>query len=145
MTREERLERYASGPDAVSRALDGIDVSAAPDGWTPREVVHHLADLTVVAAGRLRRLIAEDRPAIPDVDEARYARDLHYERPMEASLALFRAAVVSNVDLLRALRPEEWERSGEHSEFGEYSIDYWLERQADHVHEHAEQIARCKR
>jgi hypothetical protein len=143
-TRAELIEQYERGPHAVANALVGVDFDVSPEGWTPRQVVHHLADATRVAGVRLRRLLAEDGPAIASYDEAHYADVLHYERPIDAALEEFRATVASSVELLNALTEDEWERTGTHDEFGPYSIDMWLERQATHVREHAEQIKRCR-
>ena len=143
-TRAELVEIYAEGPHAVANALVGVDFDVSPEGWTPRQIVHHLADATLVAAVRLRRLLAEDGPVISGYDEAHYAEVLHYERPIELSLEEFRTTVASNVQLLNALTEPEWERTGTHDEFGPYSIDLWLERQATHVREHTDQIKRCR-
>jgi hypothetical protein len=62
-----------------------------PGRWSAREIVHHLADSEMTAAIRLRRLLAEERPAIQGYDQEEFARRLHYDRPHEASLELFRA------------------------------------------------------
>jgi hypothetical protein len=144
--RAELLARYRQGPDVVQRALDRVDLDQSIQGWTPRQIVHHLADATMVAAVRLRRLLAEDRPAISGYDEEHYASVLHYDRPIGSSLAAFKASLESSAELLESLSDDEWERLGTHDEYPDgYSIDLWLERQAAHVHEHAEQIARCRR
>lgn len=42
--------------------------------------------------------------------------------------------------LLESLTPDEWERTGTHSESGPYSVDRWLKIYASHPHEHGEQI-----
>ncbi len=143
-TRAQLVEEYAKGPHMVANALVGTDYDVSPEGWTPRQVVHHLADATRVAGVRLRRLLAEDGPAIESYDEAHYADVLHYERPIDTALEEFRITVASNVELLNVLTEEEWARTGTHDEFGPYSIDLWLERQAAHVREHADQIKRCR-
>ena len=46
----------------------------------------------MTAAVRLRLLLAEDRPTIQGYDQDEFARRLHYDRPHEASLELFRLA-----------------------------------------------------
>ena len=91
------VERYRQGYDAVVAALDGItdaelDVREARGEWSPREVVHHLADSEMTSAIRLRRLVAEEQPRITGYDQEAFARLLHYDRPVEPSLAAFRGA-----------------------------------------------------
>ena len=46
----------------------------------------------------------------------------------------------ASLELLEALTPDEWERSGTHSESGPYSVDDWLRIYAAHCHDHAAQI-----
>ena len=98
--RRELVNKYKEGYQAVADALHGIteqqlDARPAPGKWSPREIVHHLADSEMTAAIRLRRLIAEDRPAIVGYDQEEYARRLYYDRPIEPSLAAFHAARLS--------------------------------------------------
>ena len=147
-SQEERaalLARYRTGADAVAAALKGLsdadlDRSSGPDEWTPRMVAHHLADSETTAFVRLRRLIAEDNPQIVGYDEAEFARRLHYNRPIAASLEVLRAVRAASLELLEGLTATEWERSGTHTQSGRYSVDDWLSIYAAHPHDHAEQI-----
>jgi hypothetical protein len=145
--RSRLIERYRAGSDEVERALQAITADeldrrpAEPDGWTAREVAHHLADSEAMAYTRLRRLIADDDPVIHGYDEPVWARRLHYDdRPIEPSLAVVRAVRAASLQLLEALTPDEWSRTGVHSESGPYSVDRWLEIYAGHCHDHADQI-----
>jgi hypothetical protein len=138
------IARYVEGPRVVEEALarlgaDGLDIRAG-DGWTAREVVHHLADSEMTSAIRLRRLIAEDRPEIIGYDEPEYARRLYYDRPIESSLAAVKAARASTASILERLTEAEWLREGTHSESGRYSVDDWLRIYAAHAHDHAAQM-----
>lgn len=144
------LQRYADGEDALRAALDGItevelDARPGPEAWTAREVVHHLADSEMTSAIRLRRLVAEEAPAIDAYDEGAFARRLHYERPVEASLDAAVAARRASAQLLQVLTDEEWDRSGTHPDHGTYSIDLWLQTYTDHAIDHAEQIRQARR
>jgi hypothetical protein len=148
--REERLARYGSGAAAVEAAIAGSSDAdldrRPPTGWTARQIVHHVADSESMAYIRLRRLIADDEPVvIQGYDEPTWARRLHYDRPIDASLAVVRAVRAASLELLRALTPDEWERRGTHSESGEYSVDTWLDIYAEHSHDHADQIRRALR
>jgi hypothetical protein len=150
MDREERrmlIARYIDGPRVVEEAVarigaDGLDVRAE-DGWTAREIVHHLADSEMTSAIRLRRLIAEDRPEIVGYDEPEYARRLYYDRPVETSLAAVTAARVSTATILERLTEAEWQREGTHSESGRYTVEDWLRIYAAHAHDHAAQLLRA--
>jgi hypothetical protein len=144
-TRAALIERYREGYSVVAEAIAAIgekelDARLAPGRWSAREIVHHLADSEMTAAIRLRLLIAEDRPFIQGYDQEQYARRLHYDRPIEASLEAFQAARRSTAELLDRMTPADWAREGTHSESGRYTAATWLEIYAEHAHKHAEQI-----
>jgi hypothetical protein len=146
--RRELIARYRAGYEQVRQALDGctteeLDRRQTPGAWTAREIVHHLGDSEMTSAIRLRRLIAEDRPLIQGYDQEEYARRLFYDRPLDASLAAFKAARESTAEILERLAPEQWERQGTHSESGAYGVTAWLEIYAVHAHNHADQIRRA--
>ncbi len=147
--RAELIARYRTGADAVDAALAGAgdaELDAVPEdgGWTARMVVHHLADSESNAYLRVRKLLAEDEPLVQGYDEAAYARRLHYDRPVETSLAVFRAVRASTAELLDRLPDEDWRRAGTHSESGRYGMDDWLEIYAAHAFDHADQIRRAR-
>ena len=153
MTQTERallLEQYRAGAAEVDEALAGITAEELdrrppePDGWTARQVAHHLADSEAMAYTRLRRLLADDDPVIAGYDEPVWANRLHYDRPIEASIAVFRAVRLASLQLLLALDDAEWSRTGTHTESGPYSVEGWLRIYAGHPHEHAEQIRRAR-
>ena len=144
------LDRYATGFDEVVDAVEGASDADldrhGPTGWSARQVVHHLADSETMAATRIRRLIADDDPVtIQGYDEPVWAERLYYDRPIASSLALLGAVRAASHELLTRLSPEEWQRTGIHSESGAYSVERWLEIYADHCHEHADQIRRARR
>ena len=150
MDRTALLDRFRTGYDDVVDALADINPeeldSRPPDGgWTAREVAHHLADSEATAYIRLRRLIAEDNPTIVGYDEEEFARRLHYERPIEPSLVILQGVRASSLQLLESLTPDEWRRSGTHTESGAYTVDDWLRIYAGHSHDHADQIRRARR
>jgi hypothetical protein len=143
--RKELIDKYKDGYLVVAEALAGIDdaqrdAHPAPGKWSPREIVHHLADSEMTSAVRLRRLLAEDRPEIHGYDQEEFARKLYYDRPYEKSLEAFRYARETTAEILDRMTPAEWAREGTHSEHGRYTIERWLEIYADHAHNHALQI-----
>lgn len=147
MTPEERLEhiaRYAGGLEAVQIALlhigeHGLD--EAPDGeWTPRQIVHHLADAELFRSVRLRQLLAADDAQLPSFEQEHFAVRLDYSRPIQGSIELLRAMMNANMELLRGLSEDAWKRAGHHPVRGLYSMEDWLKAAADHGIEHAAQL-----
>ena len=148
-SRRQLIDKYREGPAVLEAALSAVadgDLDTAVEGWTPRQVAHHVADSEMTSAIRLRRLLAEERPQLSGYDEELFARRLHYsERPLEGSLEAVRGARASTLALLEVLSEEEWAREGTHSESGRYSVTDWLQVYAAHCHDHADQVRRARR
>ncbi|MFL5769451.1 MAG: DinB family protein [Chloroflexota bacterium] len=140
------VARYEAGSGVLRAAVDGrgdaeLDRRPADGGWTPREVVQHVADSEMTSAIRLRRLIAEDEPLIVAYDGDEFARRLHYaDRPIGPALAAIEAARSTTSQILQRLTEAEWSRMGTHSDSGTYGVEDWLETYAVHCDEHADQI-----
>jgi DinB superfamily len=144
-TRDELIAQYKDGYRVVADALAGaseeeLDSRPAPNKWTAREIAHHLGDSEMTSAIRLRLLLAVDRPQILGYDQDEFARRLHYDRPIEASIDAFAAARRTTAELLDRMTDEDWVRQGTHTEHGAYSVEKWLEIYSAHAHGHAEQI-----
>ena len=143
------VERYRGGFDAVAKALEGAgeaELDQAPAGeWTPRQVVHHLADAEIIGAERLRRLIAEPGARIVGYDEKAFAASMPADRPVEPSLQALRWVRASTVELLQRMSEDDWARAGVHTERGRYTAEDWLASYAGHAHDHAEQIKKARR
>jgi len=148
-TRDALVAQYKDGYRAVAEAIAGateaeLDARPAPGKWSARELVHHLADSEMTSAIRVRNLIATDNVAIAGYDQDAFARRLHYDRPIAASLAAFKAARDTTAELLDRLTEADWTREGTHTEHGRYGMDTWLGIYSVHAHDHAEQIRRAR-
>ena len=148
-TRAKLIADYKDGYRIVSDALEGasdaeLDARPAPGKWSAREIIHHLADSEMMSAMRMRWLLATDRPAIVPYDQDEFAKRLHYDRPIAASLAAFKAARESTAQLLDLLTDADWLREGTHPEHGRYGMDTWLTIYGAHAHDHANQIVRAR-
>jgi len=146
--RKELIAQYKDGHRVVSEAVKGLSDSALdtrlPGKWSIRQIVHHLADSEMVAAVRLRRLVAEDSPGLRATDLTGYVRRLFYDRPVRGSLELLRAVRISTAEILERMTEADWAREGVHGESGRYTAEKWLEIFAKHAETHAEQIARIR-
>ena len=113
--------------------------------WSVGEVIQHLADSEMFTAYRIRMILAADSPEIQAYDQDAFARRLRYtDAPLADALLQIRVMRGRTLDLLRGLRPEEWERFGVHSERGRESVRHTVNLQAGHDLVHLRQIARIK-
>ena len=143
------IRQYRDGHRAVVEALQGItddelDRSADDDGWTPRQIAHHLADSEMNSAIRIRKLLAEPDAVIQGYDEKAFAERLTSDRPIEPSLEAFRWARETCFQLLDRMTEGDWHIVGTHTESGAYGTEEWLKIYAAHGHDHAAQIKRAR-
>jgi len=105
---------------AVARGVpdDQLD-RHVPGGWSPRQIIHHLADAETESAGRLRRLVAEPAGSpLLAFDEDAWARSdaLGYQSlPVTTSLEVIENLRTSSLAVLERLGEGDLERYGEHS------------------------------
>ncbi len=143
----ESIEKYRQATEefiSTASKLTDAQLDAAKDqGWTARQVIHHVADSEAQSYARLRRLIVEPGTQIQGYDEAAWGENktLGYEElPIQISLDVFKAVRASSLEILKRLTVAQLENSGFHSEAGEYSIRTWLKNYINHPMEHSAQI-----
>ena len=118
----------------------------APDKWSVKQVVQHLADSELVYAWRLRLILAHDRPAITGYDQDVWAERLQYAKTNVAeALDEFATLRRSNLRLLKRASPADLERVGVHSERGEESLAHLIKLYAGHDILHLNQIDRISK
>lgn len=142
---EAMLERYRLGTEVFlveASSLSDKQLDRRPDdeGWTAREIIHHMADAELRSTVRLRQLLAEESPVIQGYDEEGYAKRLPVARSVGVSLQAIAAARAANLELLKRCSADDLSRSGTHTESGVYTLRDWLRIYADHPHEHADQV-----
>ena len=129
---------------AAEVPVDGLDQRPGPGEWTPRQIIHHLADSETTSYIRLRRLLAEPTGAlIQGYDERAWSECSamgYTELPIEHSLAVFTAVRAASADVLARIEATDLERYGEHTEIGHYTLAHWVEIYSRHPREHAEQM-----
>src|SRR5438270_12519236 len=114
MKYESLINDYAGGPQALREAVRGMtreQILARPVAgkWSTLEVVCHIADFEIVGADRIKRVIAEEKPTLPDGDEKRFAARLSYhQRDLEEELHLIRAVRAQVTRILRTLSDDDF-------------------------------------
>ncbi len=118
------IEHIASLPSELAAAIAGLtpeqlDTPYRPDGWTVRQLVHHVADSHVNAYVRFKLALTEEEPSIKSYDEGLWAKlPDTWATPVETSLELLRALHQRWTDLLQALPNESYERTLVHPAIG---------------------------
>lgn len=112
-------------------------------GWSARQIVHHMADSESQAAARLRRILAEPGTQILGYDENAWSEcaALGYRIfPIENSLALYKAARDSSLEVLANLNEQDLTKFAIHSERGNFTLEDWLGIYSNHPVDHANQL-----
>jgi len=132
ITAEERqrlINEIAEAPARLRAAVeelspDQLETPYRPEGWTVRQVVHHLADSHLNSYLRFRLALTEDEPTIKPYDEGAWAKLEDARRaPLEVSLTLLDALHERWVMLLRSLAPTDFARTFRHPEQGVVPLD----------------------
>ena len=110
--------------DAVAGLSDAqLDHPYREDGWSVRQVVHHLADSHANSYIRFKLALTEDWPTIKSYDEQAWA-ELADSRwlPIDGSLQLLEALHGRWVALLESLTDEDFHRGFVHPEAGKLNL-----------------------
>ena len=117
------------------------------NGWSARQVIHHMADSEAQSYARLRRLVAEpEGSVIQGYDEGAWAEceKLGYkDAPVENSIAVFAAVRAGSLDVIKRLEESDLAKFGEHSERGKFTVETWVTIYTKHPHDHGDQLARA--
>src|SRR5215210_5348446 len=110
--RQDMIDEIAATPErmreAVARLTDEqLDTPYRPEGWTVRQVVHHVPESHLHSYTRFKLALTEDQPTIKPYFEDRWAAlDDAREAPIQLSLDLLEALHGRWIWFLRSLKPE---------------------------------------
>jgi uncharacterized damage-inducible protein DinB len=123
-----------------------LDTPYRPDGWTVRQVVHHVPDSHLNAYVRFKLGLTEDDPTIKPYAEDRWAELSDTEAtPIEVSLTLLDSLHDRWMRLLRSLTPEQWKRTFRHPEMGPMTLEKTLALYAWHGRHHVAHITELRK
>ncbi len=94
-----------------------LETPYRPDGWTVKQLVHHVADSHMNAYIRFKLGLTENSPVIKPYDEAAWALLSDTENlPINVSLTLLFALHTRWVVVLENIKEEDWNRTVFHPE-----------------------------
>jgi uncharacterized damage-inducible protein DinB len=141
------IEQIEEAPKRLREAVGGLsggqlDTPYRSEGWTVRQVAHHLPDSHMNAYVRLKLALTEDEPIVKPYEEALWAElPDSREAPVEVSLSLLEFLHLRWDSLLRALQPADFARSLRHPVSGLMTVDNLVHYYAWHGRHHIAQIA----
>jgi hypothetical protein len=143
--RAQYIDVLAKLPAQMRGAVQGLtpeqlETPYRPDGWTVRQVVHHVPDSHMNAYVRFKLALTEEEPPIKPYDQAAWANLADSSMPVEVSLQLLAALHSRWVDLLSAMRASDFGRTLYHPEQGVVTLDRMLALYAWHSAHHLAHI-----
>jgi uncharacterized damage-inducible protein DinB len=144
------IEQVASAPAALAAAVKGLndsqlDTPYRDGGWTPRQIVHHIADSHMNAYVRFKLGVTEDNPTIKPYDEKSWAETVDGRTaPVEASLPVIEGVHKRWVQFLRSLDGKALSRTIVHPERGPMTLTDLLQLYAWHGRHHTAHIKRLR-
>jgi len=119
-----------------------LDTPYRDNGWTIRQVVHHIVDSHYNSYIRFKWTLTEEKPVIKAYHEDKWAELIDYKAPIELSLKALESLHAKWVYLLKKLSPEDLKRVFIHPETqDEVSLEKNIGIYAWHSKHHYSHIA----
>ena len=139
---EEWIEALRTYPDRLAELVTGLedfqlDTPYRPDGWTVRQVVHHVSDSHHNSYIRFKWALTESSPIIKVYEEKGWASLFDsLQGPIELSLAHLKAVHGKLVYLLSGLDRTDLKRDFIHPESGPTTLEENVGRYVWHGNHH---------
>jgi len=150
LERNNLIEKIACVPSLLREAVGGLndsqlDTPYRPEGWTLRQVVHHLADSHLNAYIRFKWALTENFPTIKAYDQDEWANltDANHA-PVQRSLQLLDGLHFRWCELMRSMNDADWLRKVMHPEDGERTCQAFLMIYSWHGHHHIAHITNLR-
>jgi len=120
---EQKISEYINSienlPNAFSQLAksltDGqLETPYRPDGWTGREVIHHVAESHMNALIRFKLALTEDNPTIKPYEETLWVKTADGSMDIDNSLQLIEAIHKKWSVVLKSMTDEQWQRTLTH-------------------------------
>ena len=130
------LSNLKSLPNELDDLLKDIDEETLrwrpiPNKWSIKEIMCHLRDMELLAyLARYRKMLVEDNPNLPNVDQDKIAFESDYIN-QDASTALeeFKRLRQETIRTLEAAPVDAWLRAGTHETDGPLTVEKLVVRQ----------------
>jgi len=124
-------------------ASDSVSLRDGGDGWNAVEIMCHLADFERIFFNRARKMLVEDNPRFPKVDQLELVETKRYaEQELEPTWRRWSREREAFINWLEGLDDEALARPGIHPETGDMTILQLAINTVLHDIDHMEQLGR---
>jgi uncharacterized damage-inducible protein DinB len=117
-----------------------LDTPYRDGGWSPRQIVHHIADSHINAFVRMKLIMTEDHPLLKPYDQDSWAKMNDYTRDIAPSVAIVTGIQARMADLLEDASETDLTRTANHPDNGTMTLQNFLDLYAEHGNNHVQQI-----
>ncbi|MBK8624763.1 MAG: putative metal-dependent hydrolase [Saprospiraceae bacterium] len=97
-----------------------LNLPYRPEGWTAKQLIHHLADSHSHALLRFKSALTEHKPTIKPYLEAEYALLPDYNLPIDSALMILKGVHLKWVNLLENMAEDDYSKGYFHPESGHF-------------------------
>lgn len=148
--RQQFIQTIADLPAKINSAVkylndEQLDTQYRPEGWTIRQVVHHVADSHLNSLCRFKLGLSEETPTIKPYNEAQWAEMADSKNaPIEISLKIIEGVHARWALLLNAMSEADYRREIYHPERGTMSLSSLLAMYEWHCRHHTAHITQTR-
>lgn len=144
------IDQIETLPEILEEAVTGLsdkqlDTPYRKNGWTIRQVVHHIADSHINGYTRIKLALTEEKPTIKPYQQERWAVLSDSSLPIEASLKLIQGLHQRWSYLLKSLDKNQLNRELYHPESGAVILKHLIGHYAWHGNHHLAHITTLKK
>lgn len=104
-----------------------LDTPYRPEGWTVKQLIHHVADSHMNAYIRFKLGLTEENPTIKPYEEKLWAEMADTKNlPINVSLTLLHSLHARWLQVLKSIEGAQWERTVVHPEHGRQMTLWFL-------------------
>jgi len=147
----EAVAKLGSTPEQAEALVRGLTEEqlswrASENTFSLRENVLHLRDIDIEGyEQRVRLILGQDCPMLPDVDGGRLAAERNYNaQPVQPALEDFGRAREASVERLKACSEADLERKAQFEAVGVITLGRLLELWMEHDRDHLADMARLR-
>ncbi|MGI8466892.1 MAG: YfiT family bacillithiol transferase [Pyrinomonadaceae bacterium] len=149
-TRDKFIKTIEALPPNLKDAIEGLsdeqlDAPYRPEGWSVRQLVHHIADSHLNSFCRFKLGLSEDMPTIKPYDEAVWAEMADSKNaPVELSMSIIDGLHARWTRLLKSMTNDDFAKQINHPEHGAMTLGELLALYDWHSRHHTAHITKLR-
>lgn len=148
--RKAHVEKIRELPFELGNAIASLsgaqlEMPYRDGGWTVLQVVHHLADASIIFYSRTKHALTEECPKFMGYNDTEWLKLADTKTSPDSALQLLEGLHVRWSAILDAMQPVDFERKYIHFARGEEAVDFLIAYAAWHGRHHTAHITSLRK